>query len=80
MGRRGNEMVDKSAIVKYQNERIKWIISGLDWEKLTEWEEKFVESIEKQSNSGRVLSDDGNRDDGNSQMEVLERIYQRKGR
>jgi hypothetical protein len=73
-------MVDKTAIVKYQNERVKWIISGLDYDLLTDWEEGFVKSVERQSNSGRTLSDDGDRNDGNSQMEVLERIYQRKGR
>lgn len=57
---------------KIQKERIKWIISGLDWDDLTEWERKFTESIEEQSDEGRILS--------YKQLEVLERIYREKGR
>ncbi len=28
-------------------ERLAWIIGGLDYEKLTPWEERFVEACEK---------------------------------
>jgi hypothetical protein len=28
-------------------DRLKWIISGLDWDRLTPWEERFVEAREK---------------------------------
>ncbi len=55
-----------------QNRRIKWIISGLSWDEITEWEKMFVESIEGQSDSGRVLSE--------KQMDIIERIYKEKGR
>ena len=60
-----------------QNSRVKWILSGIDHGQLTGWEAGFVESVEKQSNQGKVLSD--NRD-GMSQMEILEKIYREKGR
>jgi hypothetical protein len=55
-----------------QNRRIKWIISGLSWDEITEWEKMFVESIEGQSDSGKALSE--------KQMDILERIYKEKGR
>ena len=35
--------------IRNQHERVKWIISGLDYEKLNEWEERFVEDIERKS-------------------------------
>ena len=68
-----------------QNERVKWIISGLNWDNLsefdkkfakkdtlTDWERKFIESVETQSNKGKILS--------NNQMEILEKLYKEKGR
>ncbi len=55
-----------------QNRRIKWIISGLSWDEITEWEKMFVESIEGQSDSGKALSE--------KQMDIIERIYKEKGR
>ncbi len=60
-----------------QNSRVKWIISGIDYSKLTGWESGFVESVEKQSNQGKILSDNK---DGISQMEILEKLYREKGR
>ena len=57
---------------KVQRERIKWIISGLDWDDLSDWEQGFIESIEEQSNDGKILS--------YKQIEILERIYRIKGR
>ena len=52
---------------KLQNERVKWIISGLVYDDLTDWEQDFIESIEWQSNGGAILT--------NKQMEILEKIY-----
>ncbi len=55
-----------------QNRRIKWIISGLAWDEITEWEKMFIESIERQSDSGKLLSE--------KQMDIIERIYKEKGK
>ncbi len=60
-----------------QNSMVKWIVSGIDYSKLTEWESSFIESVEKQSNQGKILSDNK---DGISQMEILEKLYKEKGR
>ena len=70
---------------KLQKVRVKWIIQGLDWgefsefdkrfvkqDTLTDWEREFIESVEKQSDEGKLLSD--------RQMEILEKIYREKGR
>ena len=57
---------------KLQNERVKWIIQGLIYDDLTDWEHKFIESIENQSDDGKVLTE--------RQMEIIERIYREKGR
>jgi len=68
-------MNDKfSEEIKKQQERLSWIISGLNqesYEKMTDWEILFIESVEKQSNRGRLLS--------NKQMEIIERIHKEKG-
>ena len=53
-------------------DRLKWIISGLDFDILTDWEEEFVESIEKYFNKKGDLTD--------TQEEILERIYEKKSR
>lgn len=56
-----------------QSARVKWIISGLDYDKnFNEWEQEFIESVEEQSNQGAILSD--------KQMDILEQIYRRYGR
>lgn len=57
--------------LKKQNERIKWIMGGLDIEDLTDWEQNFLESVEMQSDRGKWLSD--------RQLEIVERIYKEKG-
>ena len=57
---------------KLQNERVKWIISGLNYNNLTEWEQDFIESVEIQSDEGKVLTD--------KQMKILEKIYKEKGK
>ncbi len=57
-----------------QQERLSWIISGLNqesYEKMTDWEILFIESVEKQSNRGKLLSD--------KQWEIIERIHKEKG-
>jgi hypothetical protein len=56
--------------LKWQNSRIKWIIKGLSFDNLTDWEQKFLESVEQQSDKGKWLSD--------RQMEIVERIYRDK--
>lgn len=65
-------MTQWSDYQKKQNERIKWIIRGLDYDKLNDWEQERVEEWEMQSDKGKWLSD--------RQMEILERIYREKGR
>ena len=57
---------------KLQNERVKWIVSGLVYDDLTDWEKIFIESIEIQSDEGKILT--------NRQIEILEKIYKEKGR
>jgi len=52
-------------------DRLQWIISGLDWEQLTEWEERFVENVEKFFEKSGYLSV--------NQEDILERIYREKG-
>ena len=54
------------------SDRLKWIISGLDWERLTDWEGRFVESAENYFNKHEDLTE--------RQEEILERIYREKGR
>lgn len=51
-------------------ERFRWILSGIDFEKLSEWEENFIESCEKQLKYKPELSE--------KQTEIIERIYQEK--
>lgn len=51
-------------------ERMKWIIKGLDFDKLTDWEMKFIESVEKAMKKYGDLTE--------RQEEVLERIFQEK--
>lgn len=53
-------------------ERMKWIITGLDWDLLDDWEERFVEGVERFYRENGRLSD--------RQEEVLEQIYRQKGR
>lgn len=53
-------------------DRLQWIISGLDWEQLTKWEKRFVESVEKFFKKSGYLSV--------NQEDILERIYREKGR
>jgi hypothetical protein len=51
-------------------ERFKWILTGIDYEKLNSWEEKFIESCEKQLEYKPELTF--------KQTEILERIYSDK--
>jgi hypothetical protein len=53
-------------------DRLSWIIQGLDYEKLTEWEERFVEDVERYFKRHKDLTE--------RQEEILERIYREKGR
>lgn len=65
-------MTQWNDLLKKQNERIKWIIRGLMFDDLTDWEQNFLESIEKQSDNGKWLSD--------RVIEIVERIYKEKGK
>ncbi len=53
-------------------DRLSWIISGLDFNDLSPWEEKFCESCESSFKRHDDLTD--------KQEEILERIYREKGR
>jgi hypothetical protein len=55
---------------KMNIERLKWIISGLDFEKLNEWEERFVEDVEDYFKRKGNLTE--------KQEEIIERIYREK--
>ena len=50
--------------------RFDWIMGGIDFEQLSKWEEKFIESCEKQLQFKPELS--------LKQTDILERIYQDK--
>lgn len=52
-------------------DRLKWIISGLDFDLLSPWENAFVDTIEWNFKKKRDLSQ--------KQEEILERIYREKG-
>ena len=53
-------------------ERLAWIIGGLDWEKLADFEESFVESCERYFKKHRGLTE--------RQENLLEKIYKEKSR
>jgi len=53
-------------------ERLKMIIEWLDWDKLTEWEERFVEDVENKFKIYGKLTE--------KQEEVLEEIFKKKQR
>ncbi len=50
--------------------RFKWIVKGLDFDKLTDWEEKFVQNCEKFMKSKGDIS--------TRMEEILEDIFQKK--
>lgn len=49
--------------------RIKWILECLQGEELTDWEQKFVDSVQSQFERKGMLSD--------AQCEKLEEIHER---
>jgi hypothetical protein len=53
------------------SDRLKWIISGLDFNDLTDWEERFVEACERRMDIKGDLTE--------SMEEILERLYREKG-
>ena len=53
-------------------ERLQMIIEWLDWDRLTKWEEKFVEDIENRFKIYGKLTE--------RQEEVLEEIFKKKQR
>lgn len=54
------------------SERLKWIISGIDWDRLTDREEKFVESAEAFFKQRNYLTE--------AQEKWLEDIYANKSK
>jgi len=53
-------------------DRLKWIISGLDFDYLTDWEQQFVETVEIYFYRKGNLTE--------RQEEILERIFREKSR
>ena len=53
-------------------DRLSWIISVLDFNDLNNWEEKFIEDIEKYFHRKGDLTE--------RQEEILERIFKEKSR
>lgn len=59
-------------------ERMNWVIDGIDFERLTEWEENFVVQVEERFNRREKKTGQGYVTDG--EEEILERIFKTKGR
>jgi hypothetical protein len=53
-------------------DRLFWIIDGLDWDRLTRWEENFIEKMELQFKEEEYLT--------KAQEEKLEEIYKEKAK
>ena len=53
-------------------ERMRWVISGLNFDDLSDWEEKFVESVEKYFKKHGDLTE--------AQENKLEEIFKDKSR
>ena len=53
-------------------DRLKWIISGLDYDRLTPWEERFVEACEKGHKKYGNITD--------PMEEKLEQIFREKSK
>jgi hypothetical protein len=51
-------------------ERLLWIIRGIDFEKLNDWEERFLEACEKRMEIKGDLTD--------PMEEIVERLYKEK--
>lgn len=58
--------------------RLKWVISGLDFEKLTNWEAGFAEQVEKRFDWREQRTSKGYVTD--AEEEILERLYKQKGK
>lgn len=59
-------------------ERMRWVISGFDFEKLTDWEASFAEQVEERFDQREKRAGKGYVTD--AEEEILERIYRGKGR
>ena len=57
---------------KMTKDRLSWIIGGFDWEQLTDWEERFVESCERYFEKKGDLTD--------PMENKLEEIFREKSR
>jgi hypothetical protein len=53
-------------------DRLKWLISGIDFNELNEWEERFICDLEPYFERNGNLT--------KRQEELIERIYREKGR
>lgn len=57
----------------YSYERAKWCLKAINEDlvkELTDWEEKFIDSVTKQFEKNGILTD--------KQFEIVERIYEEK--
>lgn len=52
--------------------RLYWIIEGLDWDRLNEWEEEFVQNCEQRMGVMGSITE--------KQEKILEKIYKEKSR
>ena len=50
--------------------RFNWIIKAIEWDKLTDWEEEFLQSCDSQLKKKNELSE--------KQEEIIERIFREK--
>ena len=58
--------------------RLKWVICGLNFDELSEWEENFCEQVEKRFDQREKRTGQGYVTDG--EEEILERLLREKGR
>jgi len=50
--------------------RFKWLIKAIDFDTITDWEEKFIESLENQFIKKKFLTE--------KQLAILEKIYEER--
>ena len=50
--------------------RFDWILKAIEWEKLTNWEEEFLQSCDSQLKKKNELSE--------KQIDIIERIFREK--
>lgn len=50
--------------------RFNWIIKAIEWDKLTDWEEQYLQSCDSQLKKKNELSE--------KQIDIIERIFREK--